>query len=124
MLVKHLTLSIQETEYPAVHVNEWQQIGNYLKLTAGREKDASDDLLIKRRGAWNRLTANRFWSGDWGIVCEWVKEVLYYLDAESRLLIEEQGDAVSEVMLGVIKERHQTWERFQEKVELSMIGGL
>jgi len=121
MLVEHTKLSIREGVYPFVHIGEWEEFSRVIRLDVGRRKDATDDVLASRRDAWNRLTANFFDRGDWEIVCEWVKEVLYNLDTESRLLIEEQGDAVSEVMLGVIKERHTNWKRFREKVELTMM---
>ena len=120
MLVAHTNYSIRESVYPFVYLHEWEELGRYLKLNLGREKDAEDDLLAKRRGAWNRMTANFFREGDWDIVCAWVEERIDELDSRNRRVIEEEG-VLKECMMDAIKDRHICWERFREKFVQSMM---
>jgi len=120
MLVAHTNYSIRESVYPFVYLHEWEELGRYLKLNVGREKDAEDDLLAKRRGAWNRMTANFFREGDWEIVCQWVEERIDELDSQHQSLIDGERDVVQEYIVDRIKDRHICWERFREKFVQSM----
>jgi|GEM_PF-6484792 len=120
MLVPHTNYSIREGAYPFVHLGEWEEFSHSVKLDVGRAKEGSDGVLSERRGAWNRMTRNFFRPGDWEIVCDWVEKHLSVLDSESRLLIKEQGDPVRELMRDAINNRRTYWDRFREKVELSM----
>jgi len=124
MLVAHTKYSIREDDYAFAHLHEWVTLSASIRLDVGREKDAADDVLSLRRGAWNRMTANFFQEGDWEIVCDWIEKHLSVLDSESRLQIKEQGDSVAELMMDAISNRRTMWGRFRIKVELSMIGGL
>jgi len=124
MLVAHTKYSIREDDYAFAHLHEWVTLSASIRLNVGREKDAADDVLSLRRGAWNRMTANFFREGDWEIVCDWIEKQLSVLDSECRVQFDDQGEDGKNLLTEAINNRREIWDRFRIKVELSMANGL